>query len=480
MDSAVWKEESCKLKMFIRSLHNIVIAILLLSNIPQFYNVLAESPIFGRSLNTDDSYESNVDSAKYIANNTISLDNLPVDILSSTFFSDGRTLNATIWLSDPIYDEKYSDYVRANLTFSMGIDSEAETLYNVTVYPKSDGTWTMVVYEYEPDLLYWENVPMPEHIPEISSRLLKIVENYTGFYKDGERYIDISVDLDTTIIFLPDGYWIWFYVNAISQNGTYLYDDTYRQHAPPRLNLYEVTMPESTKVRAGEEEIATMWINTTDLNVEETYSFVDANENDGIKVNFEPESVTMPLTGARNIKLIVKADEYTYKGNPTQTNQTLTLDSITAQGVQDRWNETFDIEILPPLSIEERISNILRDNVFTYVVPLAVTSVFAIWLSRRITKTKYNPDWIRVKDILTVDASVIAGVLIFLTVGASDVFSGNIQQVGILTASIVFPFAIAAIRTLIKGEIEEHGIKFMVSGFIYLMTSVVLIAFVQR
>jgi hypothetical protein len=83
--------------------------------------------------------------------------------------------------------------------------------------------------------------------------------------------------------------------------------------------------------------------------------------------------------------------------------------------------------------------------------------------------------------ILAVDASVIAGFLIFLTIGASDFFEGKIiQQVEILTASIVFPFAIAAIRTLMKGNVEEYGIKFMIAGFIYLMTSVILIAFIQK
>ena len=86
---------------------------------------------------------------------------------------------------------------------------------------------------------------------------------------------------------------------------------------------------------------------------------------------------------------------------------------------------------------------------------------------------------IRVKDILTVDASVIAGVLIFLTVGAAFASGEAIQQVGILTASIVFPFAIAAIRTLIKGTVEEYGVKFMIAGFVYLMTSVILIALIQ-
>ena len=45
--------------------------------------------------------------------------------------------------------------------------------------------------------------------------------------------------------------------------------------------------------------------------------------------------------------------------------------------------------------------------------------------------------------------------------------------------SIVFPFAIAAILTLIKGKVEQYGVKFMIIGFIYLMASIVLIAFIQ-
>ena len=111
-----------------------------------------------------------------------------------------------------------------------------------------------------------------------------------------------------------------------------------------------------------------------------------------------------------------------------------------------------------------------------------MTAVFLIWLARRVRIDQSHLDAIRVKDILTVDASVIAGVLIFLTVGST--FGANsklvsFQQVGVLTATIVIPFAIAAIRTLIKGTVEEYGIKFMVAGFVYLMTSVILISVVQ-
>lgn len=231
-----------------------------------------------------------------------------------------------------------------------------------------------------------------------------------------------------------------------------------------------------------------MQINTTETNAVVGYNFTDANKKDNISVNFEPSSVTLPSTGTTKIKLIVEAEEDTYTSNPTITSQTVNITSFEETGTQrDSWNETFDIEILAPvptLSPLENFSITLTNNNATYLIPLIVTTGFVIWLSRRIDKNMYLTQWIRVKDILTVDASVIAGVLIFLTVGSSEVFSGRservIQQVGILTASIVFPFAIAAVYTLIKGKIEQTGIKFMVSGFVYLMASVIIIAFIQK
>jgi hypothetical protein len=180
------------------------------------------------------------------------------------------------------------------------------------------------------------------------------------------------------------------------------------------------------------------------------------------------------------MKMIIKADKDTYKSNPTLINQTVIDNSINVDGITLSYNETFSIEILPPFNDAENIGIALRNNNLTYVIPLGITSVFAIWLYKRLPKKTYDPEQMKVQDLLTVDASVIAGVLIFLTVGASGVFTGRfIQQVGILTASIVFPFAIAAIATLIKGRVEEYGIKFMIIGFIYLMASVILIAFIQ-
>ena len=72
-----------------------------------------------------------------------------------------------------------------------------------------------------------------------------------------------------------------------------------------------------------------------------------------------------------------------------------------------------------------------------------------------------------IRDFLTVDTSLIAGALIFFTLGASGVFTGTIiQQTGILTTTAVFPFAIAAMATLVHAMTEQYGVKFMIIGFV--------------
>jgi hypothetical protein len=402
--------------------------------------------------------------------------------LSATYFSDGRTLNGTIWLSDPINDERHNDYLDSNLNFSMEVfteDSEGNPVndYNITIYPQSDGTWIKEVREYEPDVS--ASVPKLESLPMLTTRILESAYNYTGFYKNSQRYIDMSVNLET--IGLPDEYFVGFHVNAINKNGTYLADTVLFDHAPPTKKLTIYSWPDLITVRAGEEITRKIPINTTDLNVESKNNLTDMNKDDNIMLNFDPQLVELPKTGIRYTTLTVKAGEDAYKGNPTLTNQTVNVSSVSSEGISTNLTQTFDLEILPPFTVVEKISNSLRNNPFSYLIPIGITSLFAIWLSRRIQNKNYDPERIRVRDIITVDASVIAGVLIFLTVGSAEVFSGRaIQQVGILTASIVFPFAIASIITLIKGNVEAYGIKFMISGFVYLMVSVILIAFIQK
>jgi hypothetical protein len=99
-----------------------------------------------------------------------------------------------------------------------------------------------------------------------------------------------------------------------------------------------------------------------------------------------------------------------------------------------------------------------------------------LFLSKRIN-VKEISDNITIAELLSIDGSIIVGVLIFLTLGPGESAQGNeFYQTAILTSTIVFPFAISALVTLTKGSVEL-GIKFAIPGFIYLMVSIVMIAY---
>lgn len=79
-------------------------------------------------------------------------------------------------------------------------------------------------------------------------------------------------------------------------------------------------------------------------------------------------------------------------------------------------------------------------------------------------------------EILTIDATVIIGVLIFLTF--SEGFDPSEQyQINVITASIVFPFAISAVIGITMRE--KLATRLMIAGFINLMVSIILIAIMR-
>ena len=102
----------------------------------------------------------------------------------------------------------------------------------------------------------------------------------------------------------------------------------------------------------------------------------------------------------------------------------------------------------------------------------------------RIEGTRKDADkglYVTVSDLVQIDGAVIAGVLVFLTFGTSIqiVYQGIHLEtilVAVTTACIVIPFALSAMRVATKG-LDDTGIKLTNAGFIYLIVSVILLAF---
>jgi YVTN family beta-propeller protein len=117
----------------------------------------------------------------------------------------------------------------------------------------------------------------------------------------------------------------------------------------------------------------------------------------------------------------------------------------------------------------------------TLSLVILITIVFLASIPSIVNKVRKLPETsideiVSRADIITINASVIAGVLVFLSI--LEGFKENEQsQISFITATIVFPFAISAVLAITRRE--KFAIRLMIAGFINLMISVTLIALMR-
>ena len=101
--------------------------------------------------------------------------NYQSDIKEITYLSNGKTLDATIWLDSPLNE----NYI-GNVTFGMILDTDLNQLpdYQIEVKKTKNGTWTKTVGEFEP-------------LSSLSSiaekKFLDIQYNYSDFYEKWKK-----------------------------------------------------------------------------------------------------------------------------------------------------------------------------------------------------------------------------------------------------------------------------------------------------
>jgi hypothetical protein len=436
----------------------------------------------------DEYDENDVDNPNAEDYSTV-IDNLPLNISSVTYLSDGNYLNATVWLSDPILADRHREYVNSSINYVMGISdinpidrTVGDLLYSVVIYPEKDGSWTKRIIEYEPGIwLSNEGIQVDgieKDYMDVASRILKTYPNVTGFFQDNNTYV--AIDLPLNDIGNPDELLISFSTYAEKDNNL-IYDYIDVSDAPGRELLTVFEWPTSLEVRASEKATRTIQIHIFEAAIPGEFTLQQNAKADNYTLEFRPNRIEHPLNGTVRTEFVITvAADVKDKVLPVEVNVTDT----SIENVSTSWIETFDVIVLPPLSELDKLgrsfNGFLVGTFALYWIPFGISSVFGYWLSRRIDRGRLPKEFLEqvsTKDILAVNASVVAGVLIFLTVGGTGLFgSGALINISILTASIVYPFAISAILTLITND-PVYGIKFTIPGFVFLMVSVVLIAF---
>jgi hypothetical protein len=214
-----------------------------------------------------------------------------------------------------------------------GAEYALDPTYYINIYPERDGTWTKVIRENEPIN------PISDKYG-YTNKTLQTIHNYTGFFKNGNRYFDLSLDLST--IGFPDNYIVNFGTYA-NRDGIILDDFPPTATVVPNLmNLFEYGWPNilnPTKLKPGEVQSIDILVNSTELYTDAYHHLSDANKTDGITLNFDPASIYVPENGISTTKLIITVAENVSSGRYTLPVQ---IDTLTTEGIRDSYNETFD------------------------------------------------------------------------------------------------------------------------------------------
>jgi hypothetical protein len=303
-------------------------------------NVYGMQP-FSRYSFTDELVDEQLDSLDS-QGNPIGIDDLPNNIVSGTYLSDGNYLNATLWLSDPILTDRHRDYFNSNLHYVMYIydvdldRTTGELLYSIEIYPEEDGSWTKRIIEYEPGI---------EFVTETGSsatRMLKIDRNYTGFFQDNNRYVNIDSELRD--IGNPADIGIQFRTYVGNEGNTT--DDWTRSYdAPSRRNERALEWPK-VEVRAGEIATGKVLVHNFELAAAGNITFGQNVKTDNYTLEFQPNRMEYPLNGTVSSDFAITILQDVKEGIlPVEVNVSIS----TIQNVNRSWIETFYVTVLPPL-----------------------------------------------------------------------------------------------------------------------------------
>ncbi|MGB0028335.1 MAG: hypothetical protein WBP64_15980, partial [Nitrososphaeraceae archaeon] len=215
------------------------------------------------------------------------------DIVGVSYFSNGQTLNSTIWLLAP--------FIRQPLQY--------DTMnYGIMVDSDYDKTTGVGGVDYQLEISWinktktW-NKALTEWSTSGRDKLVEENRNYTGFYHNGSYYVSLPLDLST--IPYPNKYKVAFY--AESEKGGRLTTDFSNWINIPPANLAITTSPNPIVVRQGEQKTVEVRLNTTQGF--EPLVHLSVNNVPGLNMTFKYTAIQIPSQGFTSVPLIITASK---------------------------------------------------------------------------------------------------------------------------------------------------------------------------
>jgi hypothetical protein len=364
----------------------VIFFILLICNLAQVGDILAFSPSFARQgiINQNNHW-----SIPHVRQNLTRIDippgvmelakkndecksehgPRPSSISAVTYLSNGKTLNATLWLSGPfiLVPSNTSSWLRSpfkeipwyRIGYFMSI--HVHTAYDLggpdyrsgIEWNVSNGIWTNSLYEYS---------------PIEGDKLLDQRSKYT--VPIGQNYVDLSLDLRH--LNYPNLYDVLFYATDLYVKDGRLcrmVDITSRVYVPPP-EFSVTSIPSTVVVRPGDNAPVELEVKSN-TNIK-SQVFLYANASSDIQGSIIPNKVFLPpngvVTSLLNVEVPESAKARTYTlpivanfSIPTEakTNRFSTTGEI-AYGSNTQFTaqvSNFTVTVLPPFTIQERLMN---------------------------------------------------------------------------------------------------------------------------
>jgi len=172
------------------------------------------------------------------------------DITSIDYYSDGRFLNATLWLLFPFNQEP----TMREVDYGMLIDADfnSKTGYGGVDY-KVELQWRKETSSWNKVIETWSR--------NGNVRTIATYPNQTNFFEPGKEFVTISVDLQKLLF--PQKYKVLFYAD-FRRNDDVLLSDFTRWIAVPPLELDISTIPKSIEIYQGISDNIQVQINSTE------------------------------------------------------------------------------------------------------------------------------------------------------------------------------------------------------------------------
>jgi hypothetical protein len=211
--------------------------------------------------------------------------NQSTDIVATDYFSDGRLLNATLWLFSHIKESSrnsINNHEETNYGMFIDADSNQKTGWQGIDYQvedsRKDGRWYRTFYEFS----------------SLSSPRILEQKNYTEqFYNKNGKYVTLYADLHA--MGSPAKYRVMFYAEEVLSNtaGAILFwkDDFTNWIDIPRPDVSLLATPSHIVLRPGQQDSFGIQLTSNTSLVPQVSNFMVKENTNNVQLHF----VTNPL-----------------------------------------------------------------------------------------------------------------------------------------------------------------------------------------